>query len=119
MKEAILQALVVETLSVYGIFHFGVINESAMMILNTFKIPKTVIAKIINGLKKRGLVPGIPDLLILHNKTIYFMEFKVDNKKMSRRQIIVSEELVKLGYKFAVIRSYEGAMAQLRDWGIL
>lgn len=119
MKESLLQQQVRQMLSIYGIFHFAVMNESAMMILNSFKIPSKTKAIIITHLKKMGLTPGIPDLCILGNKTIYFMEFKVGDKVMNEQQILISTILRSQGYQVAEIRSYAEAKKQLEKWGVL
>jgi hypothetical protein len=121
MKESILQQQVRNTLSVYGIFHFAVLNETAMMILKMIKpkISRKTRSTIVAYLKKMGMTPGIPDLCILANQTIYFMEFKIDDNKLSGVQQLVTMQLKNLGYEVAVARSYTEAMAILKKWRIL
>lgn len=119
LKESTLQQQVCALLSTHGIFYFSALNETAMMILRAFKIRSDTAAKIVNFLKKMGLVPGIPDIIIMHNKTSYFLELKVKNNTLSKQQKIIITTLVYAGYQVAVCYTLEQVQEQLRLWGII
>ena len=64
-----------------------------------------------------GLVPGMPDLAILANGTIYFMELKVEGNTLNKSQKIIIPILVGRGYNVAVMYNFEQAVGQLLRLG--
>jgi hypothetical protein len=106
-------------LSRHGILHFAPLNEAAMMILKIFKVPSQTCCKIINYLKKMGLTPGIPDLIILRNGTVYFLELKDEAGKISEKQNIIHAALVRAGYEVATVYNFDQAVNKLKEWGIV
>ena len=117
--ESTLQMSIHDLLSRCGVFHFAPLNETAMMILKMFKVPKITTYKIINYLKKMGLTAGIPDLLILHNKTVYFLELKSENGKLSTVQKIIHAALSARGYQVSTVYNFEQAYGKLKEWGMV
>ena len=107
MKESTLQQIICQYMSANGIFYFSIPNEHYNI---SFK-QRTV-------LKKMGLVPGMPDLAILANNTIYFMELKVEDGVLNKHQKIIIPRLIEKGYKVAIVYSYEQAVEQLKRWGV-
>jgi len=66
------------------------------------------------------MIPGIPDLAILHDKKIYFMEFKSEKGKLTKQQMIVVEYLREHGYNVAVVRNFQEVMDTLKIlWKII
>lgn len=117
--ESTIQMSVHDLLSRAGIFHFAPLNETAMMILKMFKVPDKTCCTIINYLKKMGLTSGIPDILILHNGTVYFLELKSENGKPSDVQKIIHAALIRMGYKVATAYNFEDAYGKLKEWGMV
>lgn len=58
-------------------------------------------------LKKEGTKKGWPDLEILANGTIYFVEFKTPKGRQSDAQKAVEKVLTKMGYKYMICRTRE------------
>lgn len=105
MKESTLQQVICEFLSIRGIFYFSIPNEH----YNISHAQRST-------LKKMGLVPGMPDLAILANGTIYFMELKVEDGILSKHQKIIIPRLIEKGYQVAIVYNFEQAVEQLKIW---
>lgn len=54
-----------------------------------------------------GAEPGQPDLIILHNKEVTFVEFKYGKGKKSDNQIACCNKLEKMGYEVLEWRTLE------------
>lgn len=132
--ESTLQMSIHDLLSRCCVFHFAPLNETAMMTIMIMicnmmgkkvtidKIPKwlkVIIARIINYLKKMGLTDGIPDIVILHNSTVYFLELKSENGKLSDVQKIIHAALIRMGYQVATAYNFEEAYGKLKEWGMV
>ncbi len=108
-QESILQQMTCEYLSLNNIFYFSIPNEHW-----------NISFAALNALKKRGMVPGMPDLAILKNQKIYFMEFKSDKGKLTRQQIIIIEYLREHGYDVAVVHNFDEVIDTLKIlWKII
>lgn len=59
-----------------------------------------------------GAEPGQPDLIILHNKEVTFVEFKYGKGKKSENQIACCNKLEKMGYEVLEWRELE----QCQKW---
>ena len=59
-----------------------------------------------------GAEIGQPDLIILHNKEVTFVEFKFGKGKKSEQQIACCNKLEKMGYEVLEWRELE----QCREW---
>jgi hypothetical protein len=119
MKESDLQQQICSCLSANGVFYFAPLNETAMTLMNVFKVPKITIAKIVNYLKKMGLVPGMPDIIIFKNLTAYFIECKIGNNDLSGQQEIIHRRIHDDGYHCAIVYSLEEAIGYLKTWRIV
>ena len=108
MKESIIQQQICEYLSLCGIFYFSIPNEHYNI---SFGQRVT--------LQKMGLVSGMPDLCILHNGTIYFLEVKNETGKLSVHQRLIHKILFNKGFKVAVVRSVDDVQKIIKEWGIV
>lgn len=104
--EAVLQMSIHDLLSRAGVFHFSIPNERSNQ-------------KTMSKLKKMGLAPGMPDLCILENGTIYFIEFKSEKGKLSDKQKMLHRILKEKGYQVAAAYSFEEAYKILNEWGFV
>ncbi|MCQ2574985.1 MAG: hypothetical protein MJ156_02695 [Alphaproteobacteria bacterium] len=59
-----------------------------------------------------GATPGQPDLIIMHNKEVTFVEFKYGKGKKSENQVACCNLLEKMGYEVLEWRELE----QCREW---
>lgn len=107
-QESMLQQMICEYLSLNNIFYFSIPNEHWNISFAE-----------LNALKKRGMVPGMPDLAILKNQKIYFLEFKSKNGKLSENQQIIIDYLITHNYKVAIVRNFDSAMEILKIWGLI
>ena len=108
-KETTLQEMTCNLLSSLNIFYFSIPNEHW-----------NISFAALNALKKRGMIPGIPDLAILHDKKIYFMEFKSEKGKLTKQQSIIIEYLREHGYNVAVVNSLDEVIDVLKIlWKII
>lgn len=77
-------------------------------------------AKQIAALKKDGVSPGFPDLTILDQLKLRvgFVEVKREGvEKLDPAQVWWRNELLRLGYPWALANTPDGAGAILREWG--
>ena len=107
-QERILQQMTCEYLSLNNIFYFSIPNEHWNISFAE-----------LNALKKRGMVPGMPDLAILKNQKIYFLEFKSKNGKLSKNQQIIIDYLIAHNYDVAVVDNFDDTREMLKLWGII
>jgi hypothetical protein len=119
LKESDLQQQICSYLSANNIFYFAPLNETAMMLLKAFHVPQQTCYKIISFLKKMGLVPGMPDIIILKNLTAYFIECKIGNNTLSDQQEIIHRRIHDDGYHCAVVYSLEEAVGYFKAWGVV
>ena len=119
MKESDLQQQICSYLSANGVFYFAPLNETAMMILKAFHVPAKICYAIMNFLKKMGLLPGMPDLVIFANFTVYVMEVKLPNGVLSIQQQIVHRRIHNDGYQVATVYSFEEAVGYFKAWNII
>ncbi len=70
--------------------------------------------------KKKGTIPGFPDLLVLPFANIgaFFLEVKAEGNYAIPAQKEVHAELARLGYHVAVVRSIDDVRKCLQEWGI-
>ena len=68
-------------------------------------------------LKVMGTVAGWPDLMLLRNGQMYFLEIKNEKGRLSATQKAMAERLTQQGGFFQVARSVEDVEAILIAWG--
>ena len=77
-------------------------------------------ARQMNALKRDGLMPGFPDLIVYGRAArIGHMEVKTAKGKLQDTQIAVQAWLEAMGHHFALVRSVDDTLAALRLWGWL
>lgn len=69
-------------------------------------------------LKARGLLPGFPDILILHQGLAYCIELKSAKGRLSKEQEAVHGRLMVAGAFVETCRSLEEIDSQLFLWGM-
>lgn len=74
-----------------------------------------------NALKKAGVRPGFPDLILIkrdaEGSRVGFFEIKRPGGKLSPEQEAFSDLCTDWRLPFAVVRSVDDAQAALRQWG--
>ena len=68
--------------------------------------------------KKRGVKPGVPDILVLYRKELITIELKSRRGQCSRSQRLVRERLLRAGAQWWVCRSANAAMWALVESGV-
>lgn len=102
-----------------GIVFFSVPNESLMMVLTMFKVPKKICYQIVSFFKKMGLLPGVSDIILIHKGKAYFMEVKTDSGTQSQDQVRFEHNVNKAGCEYTVVRSVGDVIGCLSGWGIM
>jgi hypothetical protein len=69
--------------------------------------------------KKRGVKPGLPDILVLNSGGLITIELKSRRGQCSPSQRAVREALLRAGAQWWVCRSASAAMWALRESGVL
>jgi hypothetical protein len=67
--------------------------------------------------KKEGLKAGVPDLTLVWNHGVAFVEFKDAKGKPSDSQVNLLNYLQDAGHRCAIVRTPEYALALLAEWG--
>jgi len=60
-----------------------------------------------NKLKAKGVLRGVPDLVINRNSKAYYIEFKSEKGKQSQDQIIIQQALESEGFIYFLVNSFE------------
>jgi hypothetical protein len=66
-----------------------------------------------------GVVPGIPDILILKGGSLYALELKAPGGRLSPSQRLVGARMEECGAEVSVAHSIDEALVTLEYWGIL
>jgi hypothetical protein len=69
-------------------------------------------------LKRMGLVPGVPDLLLISGGRAHWIELKAPGGSLSQAQRLVHKILEGVGCHVATCRSLNDVLRQLETWGI-
>jgi len=93
-SESEIQAAIVKALSRLGFLVIHVPNQATW-----------------GRYKYSGLLPGAPDLIVIGNNRIYFMEVKKHNGKQSPSQIAVQRMIEERGFEYHVVRSVDEALS--------
>ena len=70
-------------------------------------------------MKSTGVVPGIPDMVMIHQGQAHFLELKASKGKLTPIQIMVGEDLIHSGAKYSVAYSLDEAMDIVRHWDLV
>ena len=92
-SESEIQAAIVKALSQLGFLVIHVPNQATR-----------------GRFRYSGLLPGAPDLIVIGNNRIYFMEVKKHNGKQSPSQIVVQQMIEARGFEYYVVRSVDEAL---------
>ena len=68
--------------------------------------------------KRKGALPGFPDLVVLTYQGTLFFEVKAEGNYADKNQKEMHEKMRAMGYRVAVVRSIDDVQECLRDWGI-
>jgi len=111
MKESDIQKEIIKNLTELAgpndLFFFAPMNETAMMVFNTFQIDKKLSASMMNFFKKMGLVPGTPDLVICGKGRTIFVELKKPGEEPTDKQRTVHEKIRKSGNCVLVVNTWD------------
>jgi hypothetical protein len=114
LKESEIQQQVRNYLAALGIDAVHVPNGS---VLAGDKVAR---AKQSNALKRAGMMPGFPDLILFDRRArrVGFLELKSANGKVTPAQEQFQQRFVPVwGWPYAVVRSSQEAAAALHEWG--
>ncbi len=92
-REAEIQAAIVKALSRLGFLVIHVPNQATR-----------------GKHRYSGLLPGAPDLIVIGNKRIYFMEVKTEDGRQSPKQKMVQAMLEERGFDYCIVRSIDDAL---------
>ena len=74
----------------------------------------------VNALKKKGLLPGTPDLVVVKDGRVYFLEVKRPRTgKVSDNQKIFMQRAAECGARCAVVHSVEETYNALVGWDVI
>ena len=69
--------------------------------------------------KRMGMRPGVPDLVIVKNSRIYFLELKSEKGKQSESQKDFQNDAIGVGADYALAHNLDEAVGALTIWGII
>lgn len=79
--------------------------------------PRNIIFAVPNGgsrdireamtLKNTGLLPGVSDLIVIHNGEVLFVEVKIDTGRQSEQQKEFQNRVEQNGFKYHLVRSLD------------
>lgn len=85
-----------------------------------FAIPNGARRSIVDGAmqKRMGLKKGCPDMAVVHEGKVFFLELKARDGRVSPDQKDMINLLKIAGAKATVVRTVEQALDALREWGV-
>lgn len=93
-------------------FPGAIIHHSA----NETGLKGQAVARQIAKQKRMGMVPGFPDLVVLHDGEAMFFEIKAEGGRETDAQKAVREHLTAQGFRAAVVRSVQDVEECLEHW---
>ncbi|MCC7047180.1 MAG: VRR-NUC domain-containing protein [Alphaproteobacteria bacterium] len=66
-----------------------------------------------------GVVPGVPDVILIHNSKCYAIELKTERGKLSDEQSKTISNMMVAGAQCAVAFGLDDALARLESWGLM
>ena len=116
MLESDIQIMIVEYLKLLpNIIFFSVPNESFAP--KKGKLTGPQLGRM-SKFKKMGLRSGVSDLIICKNGKVYFLEVKTPKGKISENQNQFRNEAIFAKCEYAIVRSFDDAVKQLKVWGV-
>ena len=70
-------------------------------------------------LKGQGVVPGVPDLIVIKDGLPFGLELKADGGKLSENQARAIAQMEGAGATVAVAEGLEAAIRQIEAWGLV
>jgi len=70
-------------------------------------------------LKGQGVVPGVPDVILIHDGRTYGLEIKAPGGRISENQIAAHSAMTQAGAYVCVAEGLDRAIAALEAWGLL
>jgi DNA-binding response OmpR family regulator len=92
-REAEIQAAIVKTLSKLGFVVIHIPNQATR-----------------GRQRYSGLLSGAPDLIVIGDKKIWFMEVKTEEGRQSPKQRLVQAMLEEKGFEYHIVRSVDDAI---------
>jgi hypothetical protein len=72
-----------------------------------------------NNLKKMGLTPGAPDLIIVKGRRAFYIELKKSGGKLSKNQEIFRDNIIKTRTKYSCCDNFDDVIETLKEWCII
>lgn len=132
LSESQIQQQIISLLSMLAGRHnfvfFSVPNEGIMSVLMSFRVNKIDCYKIVSHFKKMGLLPGVSDLMILHEGRAYCMEVKLpkysDGERypehgQSKDQIRFEGNVNKTGIPYEIVYDMNDVLPVLKMWRVV
>lgn len=70
-------------------------------------------------LKGMGVVPGVPDIIAIHEGRCYGLELKAEGGRASEKQMAAISAMESAGAYTAIAEGLDRALAVLETWGLL
>jgi len=116
MLESDIQIMIVEYLRLLpNIVFFSVPNEAFAP--KKGKLTGPQLARMAR-FKRMGLRAGVSDLVICKDGKVFFMEVKTQKGKMAENQKEFRQSAIFAKCDYAIVRSFDDAVNQLKTWGI-
>jgi Holliday junction resolvase len=96
-KEAEIQAAIVKALSTLGFVVIHIPNQATK-----------------GRQRYSGLLPGAPDLIVIGDNKVIFMEVKTEKGRQSPNQMLVQTMLEERGFPYFIVRSVDDAINAIR-----
>jgi hypothetical protein len=77
---------------------------------------KPIEAAILKGL---GVIPGVPDVIAIHNGRVFALELKAEGGRASDKQLACIAALREAGAFTCIAEGLDRALACLEAWGLL
>lgn len=122
LSESTIQKQIIQYLSLISagkFVFFSVPNESLGAAMKMFKVPDKAQYPLMAHFRAMGLLPGVSDLMILHDGKAYCMEVKTERGTQSQAQVRFESNVEKCGIPYEVVRSVGDVEYWLREWGVV
>lgn len=69
--------------------------------------------------KRAGVLPGVADLILLHEGRNHALELKTERGEPTKAQLKFIQNVCANGWKAAICRGLDPALDKLREWGLI